>query len=78
MDVYNGTKQLQDWMPSLTSDPDHKIDIINYQTCQHWLPCFKYRPSRPRYRPIPPFLLVADTVWENRSPYLLQQKMADI
>ena len=24
------------------------------------------------------FLPAADTVWENRSPYHLQQKMADI
>ena len=34
-------------------------------------PCFKYRPSQPRYRPISPFLSAADTIWENRSPYHL-------
>ena len=38
-------------------------------------PCFKYRP---RYRPISPFLPVTDTIWENRLPYRLQQKTADI
>ena len=41
-------------------------------------PCFKYRPSRPRYPPISPFLPDADTIWENRSPYHLQKKTADI
>ena len=41
-------------------------------------PCFKYRPIRPRYRPISPFLPAADMIWGNRSPYRLQQKTADI
>jgi len=36
--------------------------------------CFKYRPIRPRYHPISPFLSAADTIWENRSSYRLQQK----
>ena len=40
--------------------------------------CFKYRQSRPRYRPISPFLPAADTIWENRSPYRLQRKTTDI
>jgi len=40
------------------------------------VPCFKYQPSRPRYHPISPFLPTADSTWENRSPYRLQQKMA--
>ena len=40
--------------------------------------CFKSRLIRPRYRPISPFLPAADTIWENRSPYRLQQKTADI
>ena len=41
-------------------------------------PSFKYRPIRPRYRPISPFFPAADTIWGNRSPYHLQQKTADI
>jgi len=40
--------------------------------------CFKYRPSRSRYRTISPFLPVADTIWRNCSPYRLHQKMTDI
>jgi len=40
-------------------------------------PCFKYRPSRPRYRSISPFLTAADTIWGKRSPYRLQQKTAE-
>ena len=42
------------------------------------LPCFKYRPSRLRYRPISPFLPVVDTIWGNHSTYHSQQKMIDI
>jgi len=42
------------------------------------VPCFKYWPSQPRYRPISLFLPAADTIWEYRSPYRLQQKTADI
>ena len=40
--------------------------------------CFKYRPSRQRYRLIFSFLPTAGTKRENRSPYCLQQKTADI
>ena len=47
-------------------------DRINYE------PCFKYRLSRLRYRLISPFLPAAYTMWENRSPYRLQQKTTDI
>ena len=41
-------------------------------------PCFKYRPIRPRNRPISPLLPVGDTIWENCLSYRLQQKTADI
>ena len=46
--------------------------------CPHRDPCFKYRPSRLRYRPISSFLPAADTIWRNRSSCRLQQKMTDI
>jgi len=38
------------------------------------MPCFKYRPSRSRYRPISHFLLVGNTIWENRSPVSFVEK----
>ena len=37
-------------------------------------PCFKYWPCQSRNRLISPFLPTADTIWENRLPYRLQQK----
>ena len=51
---------------------------FSFVTCSPVGPCFKYRPSRPRYRPISPFLSAADTIWRNCSPYRLQQKTTDI
>ena len=41
---------------------DEKIDKTNL-----YRPRFKYRLSRPRYRPISHFLPATDTIWENRS-----------
>jgi len=46
------------------------VSDLAAQIC--WQPCFKYRPSRPRYRPISLFLPAADTIWENRLTYRLQ------
>ena len=59
----------------LCYSPAFEINVLWPTT---YIPCFKYRPSQPRYRPISPFLPAADTIWENRSPYRLQQNKRPI
>ena len=56
----------------------HSLFLLHLAVSSHtYNPCFKYRPSRLRYRPISPFFLLPIR-YEKIVPYCLQQKIAGI
>ena len=52
---------------------DAECEPLVESTLSTFSPYFKYRPSRPRYRPISHFLFVTNTIWGIR-PYRCSKK----
>jgi len=54
-------RKISDFYSTIIILCKERFDIIEIDWL-HVNPCFKYRTSRPRYRPISPFLPAVDTI----------------